>query len=125
MFLSMLLFGTDTKEKEKKNSKYPFHPFVPPLATPSMIFFRKTRNRTIRGREITTTAAIIEGIFHINCSNLIFKIHPEMCAVSAAPAVRAFGQAIVLPYHPDATAPLSNIGGRHSLFGFCRQQIAG
>ena len=40
-----------------------FHPFVPPLATPSMIFLRKTRKRMIKGRLITTTAAIIAGIF--------------------------------------------------------------
>ena len=42
-----------------------FHPFVPPLATPSMILLRKNRNSIIRGREMTTTAAIIAGIFSL------------------------------------------------------------
>ncbi len=41
----------------------PAHPFVPPLDTPSIIFFRNARNRTISGTEITTTAAIIAGTF--------------------------------------------------------------
>ena len=39
------------------------HPFVPPLATPAIIFLRKIKKRIISGREITTTAAIIAGIF--------------------------------------------------------------
>ena len=39
------------------------HPFIPPLETPAMIFLRKSRNRMISGREMTTTAAIIAGIF--------------------------------------------------------------
>ena len=39
------------------------HPFVPPLATPAMIFCRKIRNRTISGTEIETTAAIMAGMF--------------------------------------------------------------
>ena len=40
-----------------------FHPLVPPLETPAMIFLWKMRNRTISGIEMTTTAAIIAGIF--------------------------------------------------------------
>ena len=40
-----------------------FHPLLPPLATPSIIFRRNTRNSTISGREITTAAAIMAGIF--------------------------------------------------------------
>ena len=40
-----------------------FHPLVPPLATPAMIFLWKSRNSTISGREITTTAAIMAGMF--------------------------------------------------------------
>ena len=39
------------------------YPFVPPLATPSMIFLRKIKNSTISGTEMTTTAAIIAGMF--------------------------------------------------------------
>ena len=42
-----------------------FHPLVPPLETPSIIFFLNTRNRTISGTEMTTTAAIIAGIFSL------------------------------------------------------------
>ena len=38
-------------------------PLVPPLATPAMIFLWKIKNRMIRGREMTTTAAIMAGIF--------------------------------------------------------------
>ena len=40
-----------------------YHPFVPPLETPAIILLRKTRNKIIRGSEITTTAAIIAGMF--------------------------------------------------------------
>ena len=47
----------------KHQGKQLFHPLVPPLATPDMIFFRKIRNSTISGREITVTAAIMAGIF--------------------------------------------------------------
>lgn len=36
---------------------------VPPRATPDMICFRYPRNSRIRGMEITTTAAIIAGMF--------------------------------------------------------------
>ena len=39
------------------------HPFVPPLETPAMIFLWKIRNRTINGTEMTTTAAIMAGMF--------------------------------------------------------------
>ena len=47
----------------KHQGKQLFHPLVPPLATPDMIFFRKIRNSTISGREMTVTAAIMAGIF--------------------------------------------------------------
>ena len=49
--------------QQKEKRAYFFHPLVPPLATPAMIFFRKIKNSTISGREMTTTAAIIAGIF--------------------------------------------------------------
>ena len=39
------------------------YPFVPLLETPSMIFSRKIRKSTTSGIEITTTAAIMAGIF--------------------------------------------------------------
>ena len=39
------------------------HPLVPPLETPSMILLRKSKNSTISGREMTTTAAIMAGMF--------------------------------------------------------------
>ena len=39
------------------------HPLIPPRDTPAMIFLRNTRNSTISGTLITTTAAIIAGIF--------------------------------------------------------------
>ena len=39
------------------------YPLVPPLATPAMTLRRKIRNSRIRGTEITTTAAIIAGMF--------------------------------------------------------------
>ena len=48
--------------KEKAHEKF-CHPLVPPLETPSIIFLWKIRNRITRGTEITTTAAIIAGIF--------------------------------------------------------------
>ena len=47
----------------KERGNYFFHPLVPPLATPAMIFLWKTRNRIMRGREMTTTAAIMAGMF--------------------------------------------------------------
>ena len=53
--------GCDSK-KQKLLTKF-FHPFVPPLETPAMILLRKMRNRMISGSEMTTTAAIIAGIF--------------------------------------------------------------
>ena len=40
-----------------------FHPFVPPLDTPAITFLRNTKNKTTSGTQITTTAAIIAGIF--------------------------------------------------------------
>ena len=39
------------------------HPLVPPLETPSMTLLRNRRNSTISGTEMTTTAAIMAGIF--------------------------------------------------------------
>jgi prepilin-type N-terminal cleavage/methylation domain-containing protein len=51
------------KKAQQGGSKASDHPLVPPLDTPAMIFFRKIRNRMISGTEMTTTAAIIAGIF--------------------------------------------------------------
>ena len=51
------------QHKGKRERKQFFHPFTPPLETPSMIFFRKIRNSTISGREMATTAAIMAGMF--------------------------------------------------------------
>ena len=42
-----------------------FHPFVPPLATPSIILFLNTRKRIISGSDTATTAAIIAGMFSL------------------------------------------------------------
>ena len=39
------------------------HPLIPPLETPAMTFLRKTRNSTISGTLMTTTAAIMAGMF--------------------------------------------------------------
>ena len=52
-------------EARKRRNSFPrlSHPFIPPLDTPSIIFFRNTRNRMISGTEMTTTAAIMAGIF--------------------------------------------------------------
>ena len=41
------------------------HPFTPPCDTPAIIFLRNTKNSTISGTEITTTAAIMAGIFSL------------------------------------------------------------
>ena len=49
----------------KKYGETLFHPFVPPLETPSMILFLKIRNMTMSGTEMTTTAAIIAGMFSL------------------------------------------------------------
>ena len=51
------------QQAEPSDSSSDSHPLVPPLDTPAMIFFRKTRNRAISGRLMTTTAAIIAGVF--------------------------------------------------------------
>ena len=51
------------QHQDEQEGKQTLHPLVPPLETPSMTFFRKTRNRTIKGREMATTAAIMAGIF--------------------------------------------------------------
>ena len=53
----------ENHHKEQQDRYKLFHPFVPPLDTPSMIFLRNSRNSTISGREMTTTAAIMAGIF--------------------------------------------------------------
>lgn len=39
------------------------HPLIPPLDTPAMIFFRNRKNSRMRGTEMTTTAAIMAGMF--------------------------------------------------------------
>ena len=68
-FKNLLLRGAVTAGKRcqqndgKEYGNDSFHPFIPPLETPAMIFFRKIRNRTISGTEMTTTAAIMAGIF--------------------------------------------------------------
>ena len=59
----MAMAAGEQKGKKQHQGKCFFHPLVPPLATPAMIFFRKIRNRTISGREITVTAAIMAGMF--------------------------------------------------------------
>ena len=51
------------REKQGRESAKPDHPLVPPLETPAMTFLRKIRNSTISGTEITTTAAIMAGMF--------------------------------------------------------------
>ena len=51
------------KTPGQQQRKQAFHPLVPPLATPAMIFLRKIRNSTISGTEMTTTAAIMAGMF--------------------------------------------------------------
>ena len=48
---------------QQQKCSYFFHPLVPPLATPAMIFLWKIRKSTISGTEMTTTAAIMAGIF--------------------------------------------------------------
>ena len=54
-------------QRQKQEAEYTgdilSHPLVPPLDTPDMIFLRKIRNRIIKGTEMTTTAAIMAGIF--------------------------------------------------------------
>jgi len=54
--------GQAQGQRQNKAEKL-FHPFVPPWETPSMIFFRKAKNSRINGTEITTTAAIMAGMF--------------------------------------------------------------
>ena len=52
------------RAQQRAEDAFPsFHPLVPPLETPAMIFLRKSRNSTISGTEITTTAAIMAGMF--------------------------------------------------------------
>ena len=52
----------DISVTAKEKTTY-HHPFVPPLETPSMILSLNNKNSTMRGNEITTTAAIMAGIF--------------------------------------------------------------
>ena len=54
--------GQQTAQRQKQSGDLS-HPLVPPLETPSMILLRKIRNSTISGREMTTTAAIMAGMF--------------------------------------------------------------
>ncbi len=64
--LARAVAGAEEKQggqEEDKEAKTLSHPLVPPLETPSMIFLWKTRKRTIRGTEMTTTAAIMAGMF--------------------------------------------------------------
>ena len=62
-----LLPGTVAAAQHKapgqQQRKQAFHPLVPPLATPAMIFLRNSRNSTMSGTEMTTTAAIMAGMF--------------------------------------------------------------
>ena len=51
------------QHKRQKSSSGLFHPLIPPLETPAMIFLRKIRKRTISGTEMATTAAIMAGTF--------------------------------------------------------------
>ena len=51
------------REQQAKGFTQFFHPFVPPLETPSMIFLWKIRKRMTSGTEMETTAAIMAGIF--------------------------------------------------------------
>ena len=53
----------DQERKQSHEFHLFFHPLMPPLDTPAMIFLWKTRKSTISGTEITTTAAIIAGMF--------------------------------------------------------------
>src|SRR5699024_980643 len=50
-------------QRGRRGKKFVVHPLVPPLETPSMIFLRKARNSRISGTEMTTTAAIMAGMF--------------------------------------------------------------
>ena len=52
-------------DKSRRHPPSVSHPFVPPLETPSMICLWKSRNNTIRGTEMTTTAAIMAGMFSL------------------------------------------------------------
>ena len=52
------------KQRQQRGEAHFFHhPLVPPLETPSMTLLRNRRNSTISGTEMTTTAAIMAGIF--------------------------------------------------------------
>ncbi len=55
-------YSHDSRAEDRKS---PFHPFVPPLETPSIILLRKIRKMIISGMDITTTAAIMAGIFSL------------------------------------------------------------
>ena len=52
------------EQRQQRGEPHFFHhPLVPPLETPSMTLLRNRRNSTISGTEMTTTAAIMAGIF--------------------------------------------------------------
>ena len=55
--------GEKAQHQGAQQRGFLFHPLVPPLETPAMIFFQKIRNSTISGTLITTTAAIMAGVF--------------------------------------------------------------
>ena len=55
--------GQTAQQPKRREDAPDLHPLVPPLETPSMIFLRKIRNRTISGRDTATTAAIMAGMF--------------------------------------------------------------
>ena len=53
----------ENRRQQQRRFFHCVHPFVPPLDTPSMILLRNSRNSTMSGSEIATTAAIMAGMF--------------------------------------------------------------
>ena len=53
----------EQRQQQRGEPHFFHHPLVPPLETPSMTLLRNRRNSTISGTEMTTTAAIMAGIF--------------------------------------------------------------
>ena len=51
------------QHRQRQAKAFVSHPLVPPWETPSIIFLRKARNSRISGTEMTTTAAIMAGMF--------------------------------------------------------------
>ena len=49
--------------EQGRTDAFSSHPLIPPLDTPAMIFFRNRKNSRMRGTEMTTTAAIMAGMF--------------------------------------------------------------